>query len=313
MLVGAGQMATEYAKVLLALKTHFITIGRGEESVKQFQIETSLKAEQGGIENWIQKSNYIPKIAIVTVDIENLEKTAEILIKQGVKKVLIEKPGGLYQREINKLASLSKKNNCLAFVGYNRRFYQSVFKAQEQILADGGVRSFNFEFTEWSHQIAKLNKTPKVKSQWFLANSSHVIDLAFYLGGKPQKISSFVEGSLPWHKNGSVFSGAGEASNGTLFSYKANWEAPGRWGIELLTKKHKLILQPLEELWIQKIGELNPHKVKIAGRVDKDFKPGLFEETKAFLSQQKSNSLLTIGEHQQQVRKIFSKIINSSL
>ena len=42
---------------------------------------------------------------------------------------------------------------------------------KEIIAEDNGVTSFNFEFTEWSHEIEKLEKAPGVKENWFLANS----------------------------------------------------------------------------------------------------------------------------------------------
>ena len=96
-----------------------------------------------------------------------------------------------------------------------------------------------------------------------MANSTHVVDLAFFLGGAPEKISSYVGGKLDWHPNGSIFSGAGITKNNTLFSYNANWEAPGRWGVEVITNKSRLILRPLEKLQIQKIGNLDPEFVQI--------------------------------------------------
>ena len=42
------------------------------------------------------------------------------------------------------------------------------------IAEDGGVTSFNFEFTEWSHQIQHLQKASGVMDNWVLGNSSHV-------------------------------------------------------------------------------------------------------------------------------------------
>ena len=92
---------------------------------------------------------------------------------------------------------------------YQIRFYSSVLKAREIIELDGGVESFNFEFTEWSHQIIEDVKNTQVLKNWFLANSSHVIDLAFYLGGKPQKIQSYAAGGNDWHPAVTIFAGAG--------------------------------------------------------------------------------------------------------
>ena len=52
------------------------------------------------------------------------------------------------------------------------------------------------------------------------------------------------------------FSGAGISISGALFSYQANWQSAGRWSVEILTKKNRLILCPLEELKVQKRGVL---------------------------------------------------------
>ena len=38
-----------------------------------------------------------------------------------------------------------------------------------------------------------------------------------------------------------LVAGAGVTENGALFSYHANWEAPGRWSVEIMTKKRRLM------------------------------------------------------------------------
>ena len=49
-----------------------------------------------------------------------------------------------------------------------------------------------------------------VKDKWLLANSSHVIDTAFYISGFPSEIyKPSLEGDINWHKSGAGFSGAG--------------------------------------------------------------------------------------------------------
>ena len=88
------------------------------------------------------------------------------------------------------------------------RIFASVLKAQEIIAEDGGVKSFNFEFTEWGHVIEKMDKPKGDLENWMYANSSHVIDLAFYLGGNPVQINCFTSGELSWHKP-AAFAGAG--------------------------------------------------------------------------------------------------------
>ena len=66
------------------------------------------------------------------------------------------------------------------YIGYNRRFYASTQKALEIIALDKGVKSFSFDFTEWSHEIESLKKDIAVKNSWFLCNSTHLLDLSFF-------------------------------------------------------------------------------------------------------------------------------------
>ena len=161
-----------------------------------------------------------------------------------------------------------------------------MLRAKEMIKLDGGVTSFSFEFTEWSHKIELLSTSPKIKESWFLANSSHVVDLAFFLGGSPKELQSFIAGNnkLSWHPNASVFSGSGRTYNDAIFSYHADWTGPGRWGVEMITNNNRLILRPLEKLQIQKKGSIEIVFEDIDDKLDVKFKPGLFKQVEAFLN-----------------------------
>lgn len=181
-------------------------------------------------------------------------------------------------------------------VAYNRRFYGSVLAAESLIAEDGGPTSFQFEFTEWSHQIAALDRPAEVKRSWFMANSSHVLDLAFFLGGKPRELSAYRAGGLEWHPSGSVYAGAGVAENGALFSYGANWESAGRWGVEVLTRKRRFIFRPMEKLQVQERGSLAIAEMPDADTSDSDFKPGLYKMVRAFFSGEASR-LPSLEEH----------------
>ncbi|OGN04103.1 MAG: myo-inositol 2-dehydrogenase [Candidatus Yanofskybacteria bacterium RIFCSPHIGHO2_01_FULL_44_17] len=299
LLVGAGYMAVEYAKVLKAMKLPFVVIGRGEASARSFQAATGEDVTTGGIEGWLKTQKDAFKTAIVAVGVDQLANTARKLISGGVKSILLEKPGGLTAAEIKSVARAANRKKVSVYVAYNRRFYASTRKAIEIIRRDGGVKSFTFDFTEWSHQIVKLKISPAIKKNWFLANSSHVVDLAFFLGGEPTKMSSYRSGSLKWHPSGSVFAGAGTTSFGAMFSYSANWAAPGRWGLEIMTAKSRLIFRPLEKLQIQKIGSVAVEEVAIDDKLDKQFKPGVYRQVEAFLSNKRY--LPTINE---QVRNL---------
>ena len=301
LLVGTGAMAKEYAKVLKALKKDFLVVGRGRENALLFEKTAGVPAITGGLEKWLKdKNNKIPPVVIVAVNVEKLGLMARLLIVRGAKSILLEKPGGINLADLAKTKKLAIQNGAKVFVAYNRRFFASVIKAQKIIKEDGGVLSFNFEFTEWSQKIAALKKPLSVKKNWLLANSSHVIDLAFFLGGQPKKMNCFKAGSLNWHPSGSRYAGAGISLNGALFSYHANWESAGRWGVEILTPKQKLIFRPLEKLAIQKKDGLETEELLLDNKLETEFKPGLYELVKYFLGSK--HNLPTIQEQVQNAK-----------
>ena len=263
----------------------------------------------GGIKKYIEHRSKICTHSIVATGVENLYETTKILLDYGVKNILIEKPGALYDWQFKKLNSLAKEKNANTFIAYNRRFYASVLKAKEIIEQDGGVLSFNFEFTEWSHQIEELTKAEGVKERWFLANSTHVVDLAFFLGGKPKEIYSFSSGGLSWHPSASNFCGAGVSETDALFNYHANWESAGRWSLEVLTKKRRLIFRPMEKLQIQNLNEIVINFEKsIDYELDENYKPGLYLQTKNFLENNFDNMCLL--ENQYEMLELYNKMVN---
>jgi predicted dehydrogenase len=294
LLVGAGPIAMEYAKVLQSLMRPFSVIGRGAKSADAFAAKTGVAVFAGPIEEYIAEYG-IPSAAIVAVSMDQLARVTTHLMELGVRNILVEKPAGLNVSEVRKLGQHTKTYQAKVFVAYNRRFYSSVLKAQEIVREDGGVSSFHFEFTEWSHTIEKLEHAPGVLENWFFANSSHVIDTAFFLGGYPAQLSCFAQGGLGWHK-AAIYSGAGVSDKGALFSYHANWCAPGRWMIEFMTKKHRLIFKPLEKLQIQQIGSLTTDFVDIDDAEDTAYKPGFYRQVAAFLARE-DKYLLRIDRH----------------
>lgn len=307
-LIGCGAIGIAYAKVLTALGADYIVVGRGEENAMVFERETGQGVIRGGLEAFLQRQPSLPQAVIIAVNVDALASTAIQLINYGIKQLLIEKPGVCEYSEIVQLESLAKKENCVVRLAYNRRFYSSVFLAERIIADDGGVKSFHFEFTEWSHTIKNLPKPKAILENWFIANSSHVIDTAFFLGGRPNELSSFHMGGTDWHPSSSIFAGAGISDKGALFSYQANWEAPGRWAIEILTVKHRLYLKPMEKLFIQNLGSLDIQSVPaLDDELDTKFKPGFFQQTKAFLEGDFTR-FCTIAEQKENIYKFYVKM-----
>jgi predicted dehydrogenase len=281
-LVGAGGMARDYARVLAAQARSFEVIGRGAASAAKLTELAGVPVHTGGVEAFAG-SHPAAAHAIVAVGVEDLAGVTLALLGAGVKHVLVEKPAGVDRAEIAHIASEAARAGARIVVGYNRRFYASTRRAREISAEDGGVTSFTFEFTEWSHEIEKLPLSTRIKHNWLLANSSHVIDLAFFLGGEPAQLDARVAGSLSWHPTAAVFAGSGVSTTGALFSYHANWAAPGRWGVEVLTRQRRLIFRPMEKLQITKLASVAITEEPLDDARDRDFKPGLYRQVEAFL------------------------------
>ena len=308
LLVGGSSIAEDYLAVLIALKIKPIVVCRTEKSAKRFKKATNYNIYSGGLERIIENQIFSGTTAIVAVNIDNLSKVTKKVILSGYKKILVEKPAGISSEEILDIKELAKIHKSKVLIAYNRRFYESARKAKEIILNDGGIRSFRFEFTEWSHVIQNLNSSQIIKERWFLSNSSHVVDLAFFLGGQPKEISSYIsgQGELEWHPSSSVFSGSGKTISNKPFSYHADWNGPGRWGVELVTANHRLILSPMEKLQVQKTGSIDIDFVDLDDNFDRSFKPGFYKQLEAFVSNQ-FDDFCTI-EEQNQALKHYKKI-----
>ena len=280
-LIGAGSMAKAYAAVLDDLGVKYTVVGRGERSAVAFTSATGRAVRVGGVESALREGEP-PSLAIVAVSVDQLSDTAGALLDTGVSRILLEKPGGLGSAELTVLRE--RAGSAEVSIAYNRRHYASTSEARRLIQQDGGVVSFAFEVTEWPHAAEPVQVDPAVRSRWFLAQSSHVVDLAFHLGGRPVDWTCHHEGSLPWHVESARFAGAGVTDSGATFGYHGDWEAPGRWGLDVLTRKHRLIFQPFEELRVMDLGSLNATVVDLDDRVDLEFKPGIHAQTRSFLA-----------------------------
>ena len=311
LLVGAGPMAISYFKVLKSLKCKVVVVGRGESSACEFLTQTDHEVRLGGLKNYIQHCDKLPKFAIIATPVDTLAENSKLILEAGVKNVLVEKPAGIDPQEVTSVHNYSLLNKANVFVAYNRRFYSSVISAKDRILADGGATSLRIEFSEWSERIRDSHFSTKVKSHWLYANSTHVLDMGFYIAGFPSELHCEVSGSLDWHNAGAQFVGHGRLPNGALFSYHADWMAAPRWMIEVMTTNGTYMFNPLEKLKFRSTKSFEVAEIDINDEVDNKFKPGLYEQTRHFLNGQ-AESLLSIADHVDHMNKVYSKILQSS-
>lgn len=284
-IIGAGYMAQEYCKVLKNLNKPFKVIGRGPDSAASFREITGIPVVTGGLTAAINSTLQLPTFAIITTPVECLAEQAKELIRAGVKNILVEKPAALKIEDLEEINRLSILHQVKICIGYNRRFYQSTLAAEKFIENDGGLIAVNFEISEWAHVVEKEIVNINVKNNWLLANTSHVIDLVFFMAGMPEQITCYSSGSLEWHTSSSRFVGSGMTEKGALFSYLGCWDGPGRWVIEFITRENRYYFKPMEKLMVQKKGSIEVcDSPDINYELDVQFKPGLFLQVNAFLN-----------------------------
>jgi predicted dehydrogenase len=306
LLAGVGFMGRAYGAILKELHYSVIAIGRSAAGVEEFERVTGLNAHAGGVARWLEGVDSVPASAIVCVGTDEVTQTCRTLLSAGVKRILVEKPGGASPRDIADLTAAAQRADAEVLVGYNRRFYASVLEAERRISAEGGVTAVHFEFTERERDATLGKFSEEVRRHWALANSSHVIDLAFFLSGDPVRISTEVAGSLAWHPSAAQFAGSGRTARGALFSYCANWASGGRWGVEVMTPESRLILRPLETLSIQRRGSFVLETVAIDDELENRFKPGLYRQVAAFLRREEPHRFISIAEQSRKAQGLYA-------
>lgn len=298
LLVGAGPMAVDYARVLTALGVRPVVMGRGAASAAAFQDKTGIIAGTGPLDGQVRALGAdLPKTAIVAVNAHQLAEVSAHLMQAGVARLLVEKPAALDLDEVRAVQTAAAQAGAEVYVAYNRRFLASVMAGDAIIARDGGPLSVRFDFSEPARRIATLNKPQRELTTWFYGNSTHVLDLAFHFAGRPVRLQGAVAGGSVIDPLTGIFSGSGLMAGGCHLSWHANWVAPGRWGLEVLTREHRLIYQPLEKLRVQTQASFAETPVEIDDADDLAFKPGLLRQTRAFLTGDGAERLLSLTEH----------------
>ncbi len=305
-LIGTGLIAQQYAIALNQMKIKDVqVISNSKQNVMKFCKQFGFtKHLSGGYEKNLKNLDQVD-LVIVSLPIHLLSNVTKKLLENNFTNVLIEKPGSIYSSELLQISKTITNQNVR--IGYNRLLYPSFLKLKS-ILSDEEISSCYFDFTEWIHKII-FNKYPsEIYQRWGISNSLHLISMAFELIGMPKKMNSYQNGKLDWHKSGSIFVGSGISKLKIPFTYHANWESSGRWIIEIMTKKGKYRLSPLEELHFCKLGETIWQKITLYTPFPKS-KTGLSEEIASMLSNEKKvREYLPSLKEAANYNKIASKI-----
>ena len=115
--------------------------------------------------------------------------------------------------------------------------------------------------------------------------------------------------SLPWHPAGAVFAGQGRTVSGALFSYLADWNAPGRWSVDVRSASQRLLLEPLEGLSVQRARTFTWEPVELGLAGDGGLKPGVLGQMCAFLGEEGQPHLMTLDTQVDRARLVYDRIL----
>ena len=177
---------------------------------------------------------------------------------------------------------------------------------KQRLKNDGGVQSFNFEFTEWTHRKKKFVKNKQVLKIGFLQIQLMLLILLlfrrFYHKKYPHTYLKKLNGII--HHQYLVDLAKLKMVLFLVTMQIGNLLVDGL--SELLTGKGKYILCPLEKLFFQPRGSLEKKEIKLKTKIDKDFKAGFYIQLKAIIDKNDSN-ILSLSRHYS-IIKIYCKI-----
>ena len=306
LIIGGGNIAKKYVLALSKMKIKDVTvISKSKESAARLSDEFHIRSLAGGFEENLLNMKKVD-LVIVATPIPLLIPATKLALECGQNNILVEKPGSLYYQELQSLAQ--KTNSQKIRIAYNRLVYPNFHKLKSLVKKEGGISSCKFTFTEQIHTIKFKNEYSEVYDRWGISNSLHVISMAIDLIGMPKEISAFRSGKLEWHKSGSIFVGSGITEINIPFSYHADWNSAGRWGIEVMTKENAYRLIPLEELYVYHKGSYEWEPVSFDIPFS-DVKQGIAEEIALMLDNKTESEIGLVSlERAAQFNKLAEKI-----
>ena len=289
-ILGSGNISKKYAEALFQMKISDVTIVSKTSSSEKLAKHYGFKSLIGGYENNLKN---IPKsdLAIIALPVNLLLHASRTLLELGHNNLLIEKPASLYYKELEHLHKKYPRKKI--HVAYNRILYPNLHKLKKLVLDEGGILSCKFSITEQINRFKISSNNLYVYKRLGIANTLHVISMVVELIGYPKKLHAFQSGKIKWHQSGSIFVGSGITNQNIPFSYHGNWNTPGGWGIEILTKKRRYLLTPLEKLFYKNFNDdkWKPVKFKISYP---NVKAGMAEEIALMLNPNIKNILPTL-------------------
>ena len=276
--IGAGKIAKAHLTILnMFPEVNLVGIAnRGRVDISGIAHQHRIEAV---FDNWrTMITQTKPDAVIILVSPTHTAEVTAELLPMGIP-CFIEKPAALSAIEVEKLAELAAKHNCLNMVALNRRYYSTIENGLMAIQQHGPLVGLSVEAHEAFHWIqSRQRHAPEVKNRWLMANTIHVIDLI------RRCLGDVVIEAVLRHHIGEKLSGfqvvfsTANGKSGNLYAY---WESLPGWKIRMYGTDIRVDYETLETGTIT-YANATQAPVKI-DPVDQQFKPGFYRQLRAFL------------------------------
>lgn len=310
-IIGCGSIARLHADVLKHIGCDIVV---ASDIVYSDKVKEFCKSYSIGefINNWSQLFSKELDALWVTASWNAIDEMLFPILASGIP-VFFEKPVALSSKKINEAIDTYPQSLKRTQIGYNRRFYDFIPEIKT-LLTTMNISAIELHIPE---SVSGLNNDD-LQKVLFLQNSSHVVDLLFYLlGEKPLTVQNMKRDK---DKNGLPmgYSGLLLTESGIPVHLMASWNSPCNFGIRFHSPGQLVELLPIETARIYDGFEIieptqqNPirrYKPKVIKEffIDKmsaRFKPGFLNQAINFIDscvlKTKNNS---IGSN---LRSVFS-------
>jgi len=272
-IIGSGYMAREYARAIHdsnKLKV-IAAMARDNTKLENFAKDFDIPIIATTVEELYLKSK--ADLLLISSSVESLE----ILATQALNypwEILMEKPPGINLNSANRLSKLSQQYRKTIHVALNRRFYSSVKNMEEKLNHFSEPRVIYVFDQQDTLKAKKMGYEDIVIENWHYANSIHLVDLILnFSRGEIDKITTR---NVTLSSNSKIQLAEILFNSGDLVFYRANWNIPGSWAVEIYVENIALYLRPIETLSTLSLDSRNENKQELS-EWDSAFKPGLRE------------------------------------
>lgn len=270
-IIGSGRMAEEHLKVLSRIQNFNVTgiFNRTISKAKKLKKKYNIDYAATSISDLFYKTK--ADLLIIAINEIALRKIL-IQVTKFDWTIFTEKPLGYNYKDFKKINDLLNKRKKSVFVGYNRRYYDTVLKATSLLKNNKNKRDV-FIFDQENPFI--LKKSKKQINNWMYLNSTHLLSLTdIFCRGKVVGIKYLSK--FNFEKVHCII----KFSSGDTLNFFSIWKKPGPWSVKIYTKDLFLDLQPLEKLFVR---NKNNKNFEIKNNFNKNYKYGLVNQANEIL------------------------------